>query len=899
MTTLFGGQIDYVYAIDGLAFFFLALVMLSSLGRTATSPLPWKWFGAAAVLHGLNIWAVAFSVSLGNDAYLEVARLALLAGSSLCLLQFARAGWVSLGHRRFSSWMFLPLVALAGLGAMAGVDGLNASIRYALGVPGGLWCAVVLADHARSAIGGKAAMRVAAAAMALLALAEYFVGAKASFVPASVLNRDSFLSATGFPVQLLGLVLAVVLLAALLVHYTALIAHEHPVWFTRNRPPAERVVAVALLMVILGGWVATEWSGKRAESRKRAQVAAAAVLAAKAISPRNLEHLSGTLADAGTVAYRHLRAQLVLMDVTNLDTRRLFLVVERGARFVWAVDSALPSQAGHTQPGIRYHPPIAGFANVFVHGGDVMRGPYADAHGTSVSVWASVRDPVSGLVVGVLGMDFNAESWASAVAAQRLPPILVTLLLALIMIGFLAVQDRMVVASLRLGESEQKYRSIIEDMQDVYFRTNVAGDLILVSPAAVHMFGGDSVEQAYRLNIGRDLYAEPKARAAFLQQLETSGAARDFEAVVKRMDGTQITVSVNSHYYRDTSGNVLGVEGVARDITEQTRVHVALADAEEQSRLLLQSAGDGIFGVDVHGSVTFMNVAAEQMLGWSADELQGRQMHAAIHYARADGSDYPIALCPQFAAYSRGLESHVEDEVFWRKDGSSFPVEYMSRPILKNGALSGAIVTFRDVAERKKNAAAVRSANERTRAANRELRVLARVDSLTGIVNRRTIVRRLDKEMARARREGVALSVGMLDIDRFKRVNDTGGHAAGDVVLRAVVERAQSVLRPYDILGRFGGEEFLVIVPGAEGPEAREVFERICTAVRQSPISSDGREFAITVSLGGATTRGEPLDDLLVRVDDALYLAKDQGRNRVVMAGPVQNGAEVARPASA
>jgi len=174
--------------------------------------------------------------------------------------------------------------------------------------------------------------------------------------------------------------------------------------------------------------------------------------------------------------------------------------------------------------------------------------------------------------------------------------------------------------------------------------------------------------------------------------------------------------------------------------------------------------------------------------------------------------------------------------------------------------------------------------NERLLEAQHALEVLARTDALTGILNRGAIVKLLDAELARARRENAALSVGMLDIDHFKRVNDTYGHAAGDDVLREVVRRAQTVLRPYDHLGRFGGEEFLVIIPGVEGPEALEILERIRAVVSAAPIGVQGQELTVTVSLGGATSTGEPAEQLLVRADDTLYAAKEQGRDRVLMA---------------
>jgi diguanylate cyclase (GGDEF)-like protein len=168
--------------------------------------------------------------------------------------------------------------------------------------------------------------------------------------------------------------------------------------------------------------------------------------------------------------------------------------------------------------------------------------------------------------------------------------------------------------------------------------------------------------------------------------------------------------------------------------------------------------------------------------------------------------------------------------------------------------------------------------------ARRELEIQARTDRLTGVINRGAIISHLEQEIERAQREGGLLGLGMLDIDHFKKVNDVHGHAAGDEVLREVVRRSVSVLRRYDVFGRVGGEEFLVVVPGADARELEEVLQRIRQAIAKTPIAVAGREIAVTVGLGGATRAGDSADELIARADDALYAAKVAGRDRVSMA---------------
>jgi polar amino acid transport system substrate-binding protein len=138
-----------------------------------------------------------------------------------------------------------------------------------------------------------------------------------------------------------------------------------------------------------------------------------------------------------------------------------------------------------------------------------------------------------------------------------------------------------------------------------------------------------------------------------------------------------------------------------------------LEAAVERSGLILDSAGEGIFGVDLEGKVGFINPAANRMLGYGPDELIGQAVHEKIHHSHENGSNYPKEECPMYRTYVDGVNHHVSDEVLWRKDGKPFPVEYTSMPIKKNRRIVGAVVTFMDIAERKEMETALLAERER------------------------------------------------------------------------------------------------------------------------------------------------------------------------------------------
>jgi diguanylate cyclase (GGDEF)-like protein len=167
----------------------------------------------------------------------------------------------------------------------------------------------------------------------------------------------------------------------------------------------------------------------------------------------------------------------------------------------------------------------------------------------------------------------------------------------------------------------------------------------------------------------------------------------------------------------------------------------------------------------------------------------------------------------------------------------------------------------------------------------RKLTLRALTDPLTGVFNRRTFLDLSNKEAARAQRRGSLTSVFMIDIDHFKRINDTYGHPVGDLVIKALAETATKGLRPTDILARYGGEEFVITLPETDADVAHRVAERLRAALERLVVPSEGGEVRFTVSIGVATfATGVSIALAMERADHALYRAKEGGRNRVEVA---------------
>jgi diguanylate cyclase (GGDEF)-like protein/PAS domain S-box-containing protein len=271
------------------------------------------------------------------------------------------------------------------------------------------------------------------------------------------------------------------------------------------------------------------------------------------------------------------------------------------------------------------------------------------------------------------------------------------------------------VAEDTLGKSEESFRSLLQHVLDVVAVLDADGTLRYVSPAVETMLGYAPEEV---IGTGVFDYVHPddveRALGALAETLVTTGALPPIEFRARCADGTWRHVEVVRNNRLDDPA-VGGVVINVRDVTERKEAEEAIERLAHRNELILDSAGEGIYGLDREGRTTFVNPAAAALSGYDADELIGKDQHEVIHHSRSDGTPYPREDCPIHAAIGDGRVRRVDDEVFWRKDDTSFPVEYTSTPILEDGEVIGAVVTFTDVTGRREAEEALRESEERYR----------------------------------------------------------------------------------------------------------------------------------------------------------------------------------------
>jgi diguanylate cyclase (GGDEF)-like protein/PAS domain S-box-containing protein len=210
--------------------------------------------------------------------------------------------------------------------------------------------------------------------------------------------------------------------------------------------------------------------------------------------------------------------------------------------------------------------------------------------------------------------------------------------------------------------------------------------------------------------IGQDwfeLFIPPKLhdlRQLFASILSEEPLARHHENEILTRSGEHRLIRWKNSLLRSTAGEVIGTASIGEDITQQKQTEQALVQMRRRSELILESVGEGIHGIDEDGRIIFENSVAAKLLGYTVEELRGKLAHDTMHHSRRDGTPFPVEQCAIHAAKRDGVVRTVEDEVFWRKDGSSFPVEYTTAPIRnERNEITGAVVAFRDVTERKES----------------------------------------------------------------------------------------------------------------------------------------------------------------------------------------------------
>ena len=416
------------------------------------------------------------------------------------------------------------------------------------------------------------------------------------------------------------------------------------------------------------------------------------------------------------------------------------------------------------------------------------------------------------------------------------------------------------------------------------------GEIIAINNSACDLFGyadcelvGQQLEVLLPSNLRR---AHADWRGAYMQRPGTRSMAASRELSGQHRDGTEIPVEVGLSHYETPVGKA--VLAVISDIRTRKEAQRKQRKSNALYNSIFRSSPYSIVTVDLEGTILAANPAAERLLWYTEEEMVGQRSVDLIHdpvelemYARVLSEEAGEDVAPGFAALTHKASQGVIEEVRWkylRKGGSRVAVGLTIAPLRdERGNLAGYLGFAHDITERQR--------------AEEYIRYLAYHDEVTGLPNRTMLKDRLEEAIARARRFGRKAGVLLVDLDNFKRINDSLGHHIGDEVLVTVSQRLARAVRRTDTVARMGGDEFVVVISDVScRDDVAKVAYQLWQSLRE-PMEVGSHTLKVTPSVGVCLVPedGVEVDTLIMRADTAMYVAKSKGRDNFQVFSPVMS----------
>jgi len=395
--------------------------------------------------------------------------------------------------------------------------------------------------------------------------------------------------------------------------------------------------------------------------------------------------------------------------------------------------------------------------------------------------------------------------------------------------------------------------------EKVIFANREAGNLLGIEPEdLVGAYVTDLIRPAYR------------RRAAAIIEQQLAGKTGGVRYELQLIDGEERTRWAEATGMRMRYRGKTVIVTVVRDVSYRKSVEATLSRGRDQAQITLESLSEGLITADISGNIDYINAAAVALTGASPDQAIGMPFGDIVKLVdEGDNRDLgdpvsrTLAMRKPVSMGRRALLMPVNG-------GVEVSIEATASPIFNpDGELSGAVLIMRDVGE--------------LRGLTREMSYQASHDALTGLVNRREFERQVDGALESTQSEGDHHVLCYMDLDRFKAVNDTCGHLAGDNMLREVAALLREQVRDSDIVARLGGDEFALLLVGCPLDKARQIADDVCTAVRNYHFVWQDRIFDVGISIGlvELNQQSTSIEDVLSAADSACYVAKQEGRGRV------------------
>jgi len=442
-------------------------------------------------------------------------------------------------------------------------------------------------------------------------------------------------------------------------------------------------------------------------------------------------------------------------------------------------------------------------------------------------------------------------------------------ILLLMFIAYMMIRLSKNAAELKKTVTDLNYQKFALDQHAIVTIADVNGKVIYANEKFSEISGCPTNEIIGKDHLAIHAGFHPGEVSEEVRGLISKGQVWQGEIRNKKRNSEDYWVHTTVVPFMDERGKPYQYVSIHTDITERKRAEDAVLQEKERAQVTLRSIGDGVITTNAQGMIEFLNPMAEQLTGWDNIEAKGLPLAKVIKIvdeATHRKLDDPIKSCMR----EERIVNLSLPILLIRSDGTEFSVEITAAPMYdRKGKVIGAVLVFRDVTE--------------MRGMAREMSYQATHDALTGLVNRHEFERRLNNLINTAKEHGHQHALCYLDLDQFKVVNDTSGHTAGDELLRQLATLLQDKIRDRDTLARLGGDEFGILLGECPLEHANRIAQDICETIRDFRFVWQEKTFEVGVSIGMVIldADSESTASVLSAADEACYVAKDKGRNRV------------------
>lgn len=419
--------------------------------------------------------------------------------------------------------------------------------------------------------------------------------------------------------------------------------------------------------------------------------------------------------------------------------------------------------------------------------------------------------------------------------------------------------------------AEEKFRDLLESAPDAMVIADQDGNIVLINKQTEIMFGyerGELLGQNVELLMPeRYRDGHPGHRRGYFDNPKARGMGSGRELFGQRIDGTEFPIEISLSPLQTEDG--VWVSSAIRDVTERKCMEQAVYESEHRYRQLVDSSRGLICAHDMNGILRYVNAAAADALGYRVEELVGHKM---ADFLVTDFED-------EFPAYLERIRHNGRDSGLM----AVLTKDHDERIWMYDNALCESVRDGEYVLGHAQDVTELRRTQEALKAAHDTVRQMATHDGLTGLCNRQLFYEHLTQAIEYAKRYKQVFAVLFLDLDKFKQINDTLGHSAGDQLLRTAASILTSSVRKSDVEARMGGDEFVVLLRNIENATRAELVARKIAQKLQTPVVIEGERVVVTASIGMACypADGQDAEELVRNADTAMYHAKHRGRNNI------------------